>query len=409
MALFVFLLSACGTPCGPGTHEEGGVCAPDEHARDTSDSASDSGADTDTGTDSDPDDDTEPDTGDETDTDTDTDPGPCTVALDGSAQWTSIQDALDDADDGDVITVCSGTYVESIRDVRPLTILGESGDASDVILQGDGTGTVVSLLAGGTVTLAHLTIRGGGGDVAAILADTTDLILEDIVVTENDGTVVIAERSGTFTADGLDVYDNVGTILLDLEGDTELTHVQVHENQIVSDGRRYLSLWLGGPGSGEIYNSLFYGDTSDRPTSYLVTDLDQLRIQNTVFILNDAMAVAGSGSNYLRSDAVVSLTIENVVVEGTGVSGAYAFATVNGGSLTTEYSDFHQATTNSTSGTGTCIDVDPGFADAAGHDYTLDRFSSLVDAGNPGSAFSDADGTRNDIGAFGGPDGDWLP
>ncbi|MEJ2636920.1 MAG: right-handed parallel beta-helix repeat-containing protein [Calditrichia bacterium] len=33
--------------------------------------------------------------------------------------------------------------------------------------------------------------------------------------------------------------------------------------------------------------------------------------------------------------------------------------------------------------------------------------SPCIDAGNPDAAFQDADGTRNDMGAYGGPQGDW--
>jgi hypothetical protein len=48
--------------------------------------------------------------------------------------------------------------------------------------------------------------------------------------------------------------------------------------------------------------------------------------------------------------------------------------------------------------------VDPGFAGLAeGYGYTLDAASPLLDAGDP--ALSDPDGSRSDIGAFGGPAG----
>ena len=40
-------------------------------------------------------------------------------------------------------------------------------------------------------------------------------------------------------------------------------------------------------------------------------------------------------------------------------------------------------------------------------DLHLNSYSSLVDAGNPSASYNDADGTANDIGAYGGPDSDW--
>ena len=40
-------------------------------------------------------------------------------------------------------------------------------------------------------------------------------------------------------------------------------------------------------------------------------------------------------------------------------------------------------------------------------DYNLDVYSPCVDAGDPAAAFDDPDGTRNDLGAYGGPSGAW--
>jgi hypothetical protein len=44
--------------------------------------------------------------------------------------------------------------------------------------------------------------------------------------------------------------------------------------------------------------------------------------------------------------------------------------------------------------------LDPRFAGAADHDYTLLETSPCIDAGDPDPAHDDSDGTRNDIGAI---------
>jgi hypothetical protein len=54
-------------------------------------------------------------------------------------------------------------------------------------------------------------------------------------------------------------------------------------------------------------------------------------------------------------------------------------------------------------GTGN-IDSDPVFV--GGGDYHLQNGSPCIDAGNPSGTYNDADGSRNDMGAYGGPNGD---
>lgn len=55
------------------------------------------------------------------------------------------------------------------------------------------------------------------------------------------------------------------------------------------------------------------------------------------------------------------------------------------------------------------ITADPQFVDRAADDYRLTPGSACIDAGAPGAEDVDLDGTRNDIGAFGGPGGSWTP
>ncbi|MBI5501067.1 MAG: right-handed parallel beta-helix repeat-containing protein [Deltaproteobacteria bacterium] len=55
------------------------------------------------------------------------------------------------------------------------------------------------------------------------------------------------------------------------------------------------------------------------------------------------------------------------------------------------------------------IEADPRFLDPGSGDYRLGPDSPCIDAGVPEDAFRDADGSPNDMGAFGGPLGDWTP
>ncbi|MBL7046943.1 MAG: hypothetical protein ISR95_04860 [Candidatus Marinimicrobia bacterium] len=57
-------------------------------------------------------------------------------------------------------------------------------------------------------------------------------------------------------------------------------------------------------------------------------------------------------------------------------------------------------------GTGN-LDSNPLFVDESSGDFHLSSNSPCVDAGDPISFSNDSDGTRNDMGAFGGPGGNW--
>jgi hypothetical protein len=52
---------------------------------------------------------------------------------------------------------------------------------------------------------------------------------------------------------------------------------------------------------------------------------------------------------------------------------------------------------------------DPAFLSAPTDDFRLAAGSPCIDAGDPSGECRDGDGTRNDIGAFGGPGGAWTP
>ena len=40
-------------------------------------------------------------------------------------------------------------------------------------------------------------------------------------------------------------------------------------------------------------------------------------------------------------------------------------------------------------------------------EWTLTAASTSINAGDPSSSYNDADGSRNDMGAYGGPNSDW--
>ncbi len=100
----------------------------------------------------------------------------------GPGNYTKIQDALDNASDGDTIYVYQGTYYENIEARKSISLFGEHQTLS--LIDGQETGGhVVSILAAG-VTLTGFTIRNSGGipNAAALYISTdTNMIRENII------------------------------------------------------------------------------------------------------------------------------------------------------------------------------------------------------------------------------------
>jgi len=75
---------------------------------------------------------------------------------------------------------------------------------------------------------------------------------------------------------------------------------------------------------------------------------------------------------------------------------------ISSSSVSVSYSDIDGGWT----GEGN-INSDPIFVDPGNDDFHLQPGSPCIDAGNPATQYNDPDGSINDMGAYGGPGGDW--
>ncbi|MFN7143605.1 MAG: hypothetical protein ACK4YP_07520, partial [Myxococcota bacterium] len=122
-----------------------------------------------------------------------------------------------------------------------------------------------------------------------------------------------------------------------------------------------------------------------------------------------------NGAGVAITDSGAFSFYSSTIVESTGGAGVYGDETA---SFAAEYSNVYGSTGGDFSGvsdpTGTSgnLMVAASFTrwtddNTDNDDLSLAGSSLLIDAGNPSAAYNDTDGTRNDIGAYGGPGGGW--
>jgi len=106
-----------------------------------------------------------------------------TVDVNGGEDYTSIQQAINDANPGDTVFVYAGTYHERISLNKQISLVGSGRDA--VIIDGDGQGYVVTVKASGA-SVTGCTIRNGGAGKGGVLLDGTEHVrVSQCTVTDN--------------------------------------------------------------------------------------------------------------------------------------------------------------------------------------------------------------------------------
>jgi len=85
-----------------------------------------------------------------------------TVDDDGPADYSTIQDAINTASTGDVITVSPGTYNENLTiSDKEITLQSDPNDPTATVINGGGTGRTISFNNAGVSVLEGFTITGG--------------------------------------------------------------------------------------------------------------------------------------------------------------------------------------------------------------------------------------------------------
>lgn len=317
------------------------------------------------------------------------------VCGDGTADFTDIQAAIDASSPGDTIGVCPGTY-------GPFEVLW-SFDVTVTAIDGpevttlDGGNDTAVFVKDGTLELSGFRVTGTGVDEewstdhgGAFTIEEGEVTIRNCVVEGVTGPFALVFDEDLLVMEDVVWKDNTSDMLWFLyQGDeADITRNTVtggiHQSLITTIRLDRLDL----------RNTVFSGiriDTGLSAFDLTTNGTGPLVVRNNVFYDIDDLDPWGgrvfAGEGEILNNIVMGCDAWDLEP----IDASFTLFWDNG----VDYADSVDGENNRY--------VDPMFVDPVAGDFHLRQGSPAIDAGDPRGPYRDADGTRNDMGAYGGP------
>ena len=329
------------------------------------------------------------------------------VILQVPDQYPTIQEAIHGSRPGDTIIVAPGVYRlppgNIMIDKESLT-LKSAGGAAETIIVGRGNSPVITILEGSRAVIDGFTItsfkdmdtstsaiRGGG----IYCAPSSSPVIINNIITRNNA-----------------VYG--GAIYCDRSSSPDIINNVISKNKATGVGGGIFSFWAA-PNINR--NRLVENEAADAGGG-IFSYRDSSRITNNIIWKNKAKLGGGISSDRSAATVINDTITENMAVYGGGIFVDRGSARMINLILWQNEDDLHFKQSSPSSrpdhsnigdgdlrGINGNISADPLFADPEIGDFRLQPDSPCINSGNPELIYNDHDGSRNDMGAYGGPEG----
>lgn len=289
---------------------------------------------------------------------------PDAMPIAGALTFTTIQDAIDAASNGDTVAVPAGTYVEDIEMADGVSVSGAGADETLIVgtvsfdnlsvgrLSDVGLYDATYIATGVPYTEVGITVTGGNATIEDVAAYYFDY-------------AILGDGAGSLYIDSAELGGNWYGVVADAVGNLTLTNSFVYSNPaggVVAEN---------GTAGGILHNT-FVGNGFGGSSAYLT----------------GAVSLGSGGSEYVVNNIMVS---NYYGLNCASCSSSWSSNLIWGN--TTDY-------VNDASQSSTDISVDPQFNDPGEGDYSLSLTSPCIDAGSsPFGIPTDADGEARPQGA----------
>lgn len=288
-----------------------------------------------------------------------------------------IQPAIDHADPGDTVSVGPGTYNENIVLRSDVNVIG-AGFAS-TILRGLGSGRVVQALSVTNCRMEGFKITNSGngsGDAGVYIQGGSPAFNNNWIIGNINGIRIESDSSALIRNNVVEGNGNSASSSLDYGILCLSSKPLIANNLIINNtGVGIYFAWAASTGA-QVINNTIAGNKDSGIWCY--QDANVI-IKNNILTANSTGISASHGSTtpLISFNDVWANNWKNYDAQSGGVAAA---------------------------GPGD-ISADPKFDPAGISRYALLRGSPCIDAGDPALVYNDRDGSRNDMGAHGGPSG----
>ena len=358
-----------------------------------------------------------------------------TVDCNGGGDFTTIGDAIGGSVSGTRIGLLPCTYNEDINFTgKYLDIFGVEGPEITVV-NGTGRGAVVTAEDGERVgtRLAGVTISGGANSRSygsAVRLDGAALLLENVVISGNDRSYAVVYGTGsTLEMDDVEISGNEiqnggGAIILDngsfvgenleVDCDDGSYAIYEHNSTLILDSEIRCA---GGYGvfteGGELHvrrsrvegGSIgIYGEDNNDTRNERMWLFNVTAVGRESAVQVSYMHVKADHSVFYGGRVGLELTrihAESYVTNSVGVGSSCGIRT-DGESALFGWNGLEENGASCAPDAFSTVSGAPAFVDGS-DDLRLASGSPLIDAGNPDKDANDVDGSRSDIGVFGGP------
>ena len=268
--------------------------------------------------------------------------------------YPTIQEAINHADEGDTIYVCSGTYYEHVIINKTISLIGEN--PINTIIDGGKTASVVYVRASNS-NISGFTIRNSGTsdrDSGVYVDHSSGNNISDNIITNNKCGIFIYQSSKNTLTNNTINANKVYGIHLWCSSNNTLTDntasnnydgiiIECSSNNILRNNTAFGNIWNFGVGGVELFHFVHDIDTSNKvegkSIQYLINkkdividsswDVGYLCLVNSTNITVKDLALTTSNWHGVKFAYIRNSRIENVTISKTSYAIDFSYSSNN--------------------------------------------------------------------------------